>query len=102
MHRSVDAVGQERGMLPVFIVGHVTKEGAIAGPRVLEHMVDAVLYLEGDRIISSASCGRSRTASARPTRSASSRWPSLVCGRFAIRPRRSWRNGRKRRRLESR
>jgi DNA repair protein RadA/Sms len=35
--------------VPVFIVGHVTKEGAIAGPRVLEHMVDAVLYLEGDR-----------------------------------------------------
>lgn len=35
--------------IPVFIVGHVTKEGAIAGPRVLEHMVDAVLYLEGER-----------------------------------------------------
>jgi DNA repair protein RadA/Sms len=34
---------------PVIIVGHVTKEGTIAGPRVLEHMVDAVLYLEGDR-----------------------------------------------------
>jgi DNA repair protein RadA/Sms len=34
---------------PIFIVGHVTKEGAIAGPRVLEHIVDAVLYLEGDR-----------------------------------------------------
>lgn len=33
----------------VFIVGHVTKEGAIAGPRVLEHIVDTVLYLEGDR-----------------------------------------------------
>ena len=33
----------------VFFVGHVTKEGAIAGPRVLEHMVDAVLYFEGDR-----------------------------------------------------
>ncbi len=33
----------------VFIIGHVTKEGAIAGPRVLEHIVDAVLYLEGDR-----------------------------------------------------
>ncbi|MEI2617995.1 MAG: DNA repair protein RadA [Thermomicrobiales bacterium] len=33
----------------VFLVGHVTKEGSIAGPRVLEHMVDAVLYLEGDR-----------------------------------------------------
>jgi DNA repair protein RadA/Sms len=35
--------------VPVFIVGHVTKEGTVAGPRVLEHMVDAVLYLEGDR-----------------------------------------------------
>lgn len=33
----------------VFIVGHVTKEGAIAGPRVLEHMVDTVLYFEGER-----------------------------------------------------
>lgn len=35
--------------IPVFIVGHVTKEGAIAGPRVLEHIVDTVLYLEGER-----------------------------------------------------
>jgi DNA repair protein RadA/Sms len=35
--------------IPIFLVGHVTKEGAIAGPRVLEHIVDAVLYLEGDR-----------------------------------------------------
>ncbi|HDN78880.1 MAG TPA: DNA repair protein RadA, partial [Chloroflexi bacterium] len=34
---------------PVFLVGHVTKAGAIAGPKVLEHAVDAVLYLEGDR-----------------------------------------------------
>ncbi len=35
--------------IPVFIVGHVTKEGTVAGPRVLEHMVDTVLYFEGDR-----------------------------------------------------
>jgi DNA repair protein RadA/Sms len=35
--------------ISIFLVGHVTKEGALAGPRVLEHMVDAVLYLEGDR-----------------------------------------------------
>jgi DNA repair protein RadA/Sms len=35
--------------IPIFLVGHVTKEGAIAGPRVLEHIVDVVLYLEGDR-----------------------------------------------------
>jgi DNA repair protein RadA/Sms len=34
--------------IPVFIVGHVTKDGSIAGPRVLEHMVDTVLYFEGD------------------------------------------------------
>lgn len=36
----------------VFIVGHVTKEGVVAGPRVLEHMVDTVLYFEGDRYAS--------------------------------------------------
>ena len=35
--------------VPIFIVGHVTKDGAIAGPRLLEHMVDTVLYFEGDR-----------------------------------------------------
>ena len=35
--------------IPVFLVGHVTKEGVIAGPRLLEHMVDTVLYFEGDR-----------------------------------------------------
>ena len=33
---------------PIFIIGHITKEGSIAGPRVLEHMVDTVLYFEGD------------------------------------------------------
>ncbi len=35
--------------VPIFLVGHVTKEGSIAGPRVLEHMVDAVMQLEGER-----------------------------------------------------
>ncbi len=35
--------------ITVFVVGHVTKEGVVAGPRVLEHMVDTVLYFEGDR-----------------------------------------------------
>lgn len=35
--------------IPVILVGHVTKDGAIAGPKVLEHMVDTVLYFEGDR-----------------------------------------------------
>ncbi len=39
----------KRSKIPLFIIGHVTKEGAIAGPRVLEHIVDTVLYFEGDR-----------------------------------------------------
>lgn len=38
--------------IPLFLVGHVNKDGAIAGPRVLEHMVDTVLYFEGDRNLS--------------------------------------------------
>ncbi|MFD1021177.1 DNA repair protein RadA [Thalassobacillus hwangdonensis] len=41
-------VAKSKG-IPIFIVGHVTKEGSIAGPRLLEHMVDAVLYFEGER-----------------------------------------------------
>lgn len=41
------ALAKTHGMA-IFLVGHVTKEGAIAGPRVLEHVVDTVLYLEGD------------------------------------------------------
>jgi DNA repair protein RadA/Sms len=42
------AEAKSRG-IPVIIIGHVTKEGAIAGPKVLEHMVDTVLYIEGER-----------------------------------------------------
>ncbi len=42
----------KRENITLFIVGHVTKEGAIAGPRVLEHLVDTVLYFEGDRYAS--------------------------------------------------
>jgi DNA repair protein RadA/Sms len=41
-------LAKESGV-PIFLVGHVTKDGAIAGPRVLEHIVDCVLYLEGER-----------------------------------------------------
>src|SRR5438093_8048678 len=42
------AFAKETG-IPVILVGHVTKEGSIAGPRVLEHLVDTVLFFEGDR-----------------------------------------------------
>ena len=44
-------VCKSRGITTI-IIGHVTKEGNIAGPRVLEHMVDTVLYLEGERYFS--------------------------------------------------
>ena len=58
---SVSQVRESTGLLmqiakgtgvTVFLVGHVTKEGIVAGPRVLEHMVDTVLYFEGDRHVS--------------------------------------------------
>lgn len=41
-------IAKGRG-IPIFIVGHITKEGTLAGPRVLEHMVDTVLYFEGEK-----------------------------------------------------
>ena len=40
----------KRSGVPIALIGHVTKQGAIAGPRVLEHMVDTVLYFEGDKV----------------------------------------------------
>ena len=45
---ALTALAKERG-LPVILVGHVTKDGSVAGPRVLEHLVDVVLNFEGDR-----------------------------------------------------
>src|SRR5207245_8099161 len=39
----------KRSGTPVFLIGHVTKDGAIAGPRTLEHIVDTVLYCEGEK-----------------------------------------------------
>lgn len=41
--------GSQRAATLLFIVGHVTKEGALAGPKVLEHIMDTVLYFEGER-----------------------------------------------------
>jgi DNA repair protein RadA/Sms len=64
--------------VPTFLAGHVTKDGAIAGPRVLEHLVDTVLYFEGDRGLAYRVLRAHRTAMARATRSASSRCASPV------------------------
>ena len=57
----------------LLLVGHVTKDGQIAGPRVVEHMVDAVFSFEGDGAHAFRLCGRPRTGSGRPTRSACSK-----------------------------
>ena len=58
----------------VFVVGHVNKEGAIAGPKVLEHMVDCELFFEGEHASSYRILRAAKTALARQTRSASLRW----------------------------
>ena len=71
----------------VFVVGHVNKEGAIAGPKVLEHMVDCVLYFEASRRWATAFCARQKTASARPTKSASLKWTKKGCARCRTRRR---------------
>ena len=78
-------VAKRRGMA-VIIVGHVTKDGAIAGPRMLEHLVDVVLSFEGDRHSGFRWCGPPRTGSARPTRWAASRWPTRESSRSPIPP----------------
>lgn len=58
----------------VVLVGHVTKEGSIAGPKVLEHLVDVVLQFEGDRYGVLRWCGQSKTAMARPAKRPYSKW----------------------------
>ena len=65
-------VAKEFGVATI-LVGHVTKDGAVAGPRVLEHLVDCVLQFEGDRYHAHRVLRATRTASGRPTSSASSR-----------------------------
>ncbi len=62
---------KERGM-STLLVGHVTKDGAIAGPRLLEHLVDVVLHFEGDRHARLRLVRGSRTGTGRRTRSAAS------------------------------
>jgi predicted ATP-dependent serine protease len=74
---------KERGTA-LMLVGHVTKDGSIAGPRVLEHMVDTVLALRASAATNIVSCARTRTALAAPTRLASSRWPTAAWPRSAI------------------
>ncbi len=66
--------------IPIFIVGHVTKEGSIAGPRLLEHMVDTVLYFEGERHHTFRILRAVKTVSAPQMK-----WASLKCGKRGLR-----------------
>ena len=59
----------KRQEIPIFIVGHVNKDGAIAGPKVMEHIVDAVLYFEGERHLSYRILRAVKTGLAPPTKS---------------------------------
>ena len=56
--------------IPTIVVGHVNKDGNIAGPKVLEHIVDCVLYFEGERTCHTEFSELSKTATAQQTRSA--------------------------------
>ena len=64
--------------IPIFIVGHVNKDGAIAGPKVMEHIVDCVLYFEGQRNLTYRILRAVKTVSARQTRSAFLKWLTAV------------------------
>ena len=71
----------KREGIPVLLIGHITKDGALAGPKALEHIVDVVLYFEGTRHRNEKIVRASRTDSVRPTSWASSKCPA---GDFAV------------------
>lgn len=72
------------------LVGHVTKEGQIAGPRVVEHMVDAVLYFEGDRGHHYRILRTVKNRFDRRTRSGCSKCQTRDCVRFPTLPNCFW------------
>jgi DNA repair protein RadA/Sms len=76
----------------VFLIGHVTKDGSIAGPRVLEHIVDTVLYLEGDPFQAFRLLRSVKIALARPVKWAYSRCRARGWSKSRIPRRHFWRN----------
>lgn len=71
-----------------FLVGHVNKDGGIAGPKVLEHMVDTVLYFEGEKYAAYRMLRAAKTASVPPTRLECLKWRKRACSRWKTRRRR--------------
>ena len=82
---AVIALAKEREIATV-LVGHVTKDGSIAGPRVLEHLVDVVLHFEGERHSALRLSEPPRIAMAPRTRSAASRCARVASSGWRIRP----------------
>jgi DNA repair protein RadA/Sms len=73
--------------IPIFVIGHITKEGGIAGPKLLEHIVDVVLQFEGETIIMhTVSCVLSRTDLEARMKSGFTRWILKGFGRYQILP----------------
>ena len=72
--------------VPVMLIGHITKDGNLAGPKVLEHIVDAVLHFEGDGQHIYRLLRAIKTASAPPPSSASTRCVSADCARSETHP----------------
>ena len=70
--------------IAIFIVGHVTKEGTLAGPRMLEHMVDTVLYLRGNATTPPNPESSQETALAQPMRSESLRCNQVAWSKSSI------------------
>lgn len=71
--------------VPVILIGHITKEGSLAGPKVLEHIVDAVVQFEGDRQYLYRLLRATKTASAALPNLESTKCAAMVCARFPIR-----------------
>lgn len=71
--------------VPVILIGHITKEGSLAGPKVLEHIVDAVLQFEGDRQYLYRLLRATKTDSAARRSSVSTRCAATACARCRIR-----------------
>ena len=78
--------------IAIFIVGHVTKEGTLAGPRMLEHMVDTVLYFEGERHHTFRILRAVKNRLDRPMRLESLRCSQVAWLRFSIQVKCFWKN----------
>ena len=79
--------------ITVFVIGHVNKEGNLAGPKVLEHMVDCVLYFEGDRHMSYRILRAAKNRYGATNEIGVFEMDDTGCGRCRTPPRCYWKDG---------